>query len=363
MTNKADPFGRVAAFTIGALPAISLSGFLASAILMKAYVANEILPCGPKSDCLAVAQDSWAHVHGVPTPALGLVFFGSCFLIALRGILLARGPNRMQITLFVIGFVIAIAFAARDLVHVRAICIWCTAAWIAAAAQLAAAILTYDIRSGRRIGVAIPAALMAVATLVFMWGWSATRTRAQAVLIDGLALETRPLEDLIPSGAPTALSQGHGGTLVAFLDFDCPTCHEIYPDLRKYCSGSNQPSLVVRFVSREEDDIGRMYTAGAFLAKRHGRFFEFADATFKGTAGISALHTLLANAGVSVRESAPLFASLHGPVYAQVDLDQEAVKVFGVRVSPTLILVTDKGERRPVLLSEFSNWVKLSKEK
>src|SRR5207249_4800427 len=126
---------------------------------------------------------------------------------------------------------VAIAYAGRSILFLHAMCPWCMFVWVAGLLQFMVAMATCgatDLRSPKPV---LPLAVAAVMLTGTAWGLTTTEPRDRAVTIDGQILTTCPRAELLPPELPVYNGPPNSaGVLVAFLNFDCPACKQIFPE-------------------------------------------------------------------------------------------------------------------------------------
>jgi uncharacterized membrane protein len=104
--------------------ALSLTGFAIAAYLTTVYLAKLPPACVPGGGCVTVQHSSYAHILGIPLPAIGLVGYTMLFVTACLPGQRARTAG-MVFTVFAIGASISLTYIELNVIH--AVCIWCVA--------------------------------------------------------------------------------------------------------------------------------------------------------------------------------------------------------------------------------------------
>jgi len=104
--------------------ALSLSGFGLAAYLTTVYLAGVPPVCDRSGGCVTVQHSSYAHLAGVPMPAIGLVGYALLFATACLPGQRARAAG-MVLTVFAIGVSLGLTYIELEVIH--ALCLWCVA--------------------------------------------------------------------------------------------------------------------------------------------------------------------------------------------------------------------------------------------
>jgi uncharacterized membrane protein len=102
--------------------ALSLTGFGIAAYLTTVYLQNIPPLCATSGGCVTVQHSSYAHIAGIPLPALGLVGYGLLFVTACLPGQRARAAG-MVFTVLAITASIGLTYLEVYVIH--AICLWC----------------------------------------------------------------------------------------------------------------------------------------------------------------------------------------------------------------------------------------------
>jgi protein-disulfide isomerase len=193
--------------------AVSCLGLGASLASLVDYLAPIPTFCAA-SGCQTVRASAWAYPLGIPMPVFGVLFFAAMIVLAL-----VERP-KLRVALALGG-----AAWALVLVGVQAFAIgaWCKLCMIAdsSATVLAIAILL----GAETVRLTAARALVGAALAI--------------VLPLGFAVATAPSGDppplaAAPTGTPDVVSRAqHAGavTVVEFVDFECPFCRRLAPEL------------------------------------------------------------------------------------------------------------------------------------
>jgi predicted DsbA family dithiol-disulfide isomerase/uncharacterized membrane protein len=302
--------------------ALAVVGLAASAASLYVYVAASPTFC-VEAGCATVRASAWSHPLGVPMPLIGLGYFVAMVVLAF-----VDAP-RLRLALAIAG-----AGAGVGLVLVQAIAIgaWCKLCLIAdpAAIGLGAAVIAgaRKLRPTPRVVVPATAALPAIGIALVAWA--------------GAAAEPPPPPD-VP--AWVAREQAPGvATVVELVDFECPYCRVLDPELRAAVAAARSPVRVVRKMMPLRAHRHALDAALAWCC---------ADAQGKGDAMAEALFAaepdeltpdgcerLAARVGCDV---ARYRAQLADPATrARVDADLAAARAAGVHSLPTVFVGTTR---------------------
>ncbi|HEY3805413.1 MAG TPA: thioredoxin domain-containing protein [Kofleriaceae bacterium] len=194
--------------------ALSCLGLGASLASLVDYLAPIPTFCAA-AGCATVRASAWAYPLGIPMPVFGVVFFAAMIVLAL----VARPKLRLVLALG--GAAWALLLVGVQAFEIGA---WCKLCMIAdsSATLLAIAIVAGAQTIRLTIGRALVGAALAI------------------VLPLGFAIETAPSGDLPEiaatgsAGVPDVVAHAqHAGavTVVEFVDFECPFCRRLAPEL------------------------------------------------------------------------------------------------------------------------------------
>jgi uncharacterized membrane protein len=205
-------------------------GLFASAALVLDYrPASASTFCGVDSGCAAVRLSPYSHLFNVPLPWLGLLAFGSLFVIALTA--RSRVQHVAIAALTALGALAAAGLVALQAFTIHAFCTWCLLADASAVVAAISAGLLYAHVAGRARADAPPtpnearlAALLNVPAVVFAWiGAAFVALAAPAIW----ASYPPPPPDIVALDVPGKI------TVVSFTDFECPYCRGLHPTLEE----------------------------------------------------------------------------------------------------------------------------------
>lgn len=334
----------------------ALAGVFASGVLTYGHMVSQSLPCGVSSGCLETMYDSWASVGPIPTAALAAVYF--VVSAALSGYEYLQGvkPGRASISLTALGSLASLAWALRAIFYLDAFCPWCFTCFVAAVAILLAKLLSSNSASvhgqiGRRGAVVAVAVLLTSGLLVAtvyrqsleLQNQTTSTSLFQEVGLQGVTLPDTPVINK---------EKMENGTLVAFLDFHCPSCRRAYPIL-KDAMEKHELAFAVHLVAYPENDMSMLATAAAYLANSRGQFWKVCDWAFNNEITVSGLKNCMRSASISPHDQELVLRSFETPPYQKVtEIREMSVKV-GMEVSPTFVLFKPGGAVRSVRASEL----------
>lgn len=121
--------------------ALALFGLGVSAYLtVEHYTATNSLVCPENRvlNCAKVTSSSWSMLGPAPVALLGLLFFAGMAAVCSPWLWDVRGFDVLRIAGSAAGVLFALYLVWAELFRLHAICLWCTAAHIAALALLTA---------------------------------------------------------------------------------------------------------------------------------------------------------------------------------------------------------------------------------
>ena len=247
---------------MGAL-ALSCLGLGASLASLVDYLAPVPTFCAA-SGCETVRASAWAYPLGIPMPVFGVVFFTAMIALAF----VARPRLRLPLAL-------AGAAWALVLVGVQAFVLgaWCKLCMVSDTSALALAIAI----------VAGAESLKLTAARAFVGGGLVV------VLPLGFAIATAPSGDPAPvtaqqTGVPDVVrraQQPGAVTIVEFVDFECPFCRRLAPELTtavQHAAGS--VNVVRKMVPLSMHPHARIAALAWCCADAQGKGDEMAEALF-----------------------------------------------------------------------------------
>jgi protein-disulfide isomerase len=213
-------------------PRLSVLALAISCLGLGASLASLVDYLGPvptfcaATGCQTVRESAWAYPLGIPMPVFGVVFFTAMIVLAF----VARPRARLALAL-------AGAAWALVLVGVQAFALgaWCKLCMIAdsSATALALAILA----GAQPIKLTAARALVGGALVV--------------ALPLGFAIATAPSAEpvVIAPGVPAVVAQAQqpgAVTILEFVDFECPFCRRLAPEVATAVEHAQTPVRVIR---------------------------------------------------------------------------------------------------------------------
>jgi protein-disulfide isomerase len=241
-------------------------GLGASALLLVDYVRPTPVFCSGGGGCDVVRQSDFGHLLGVPTPALGVLFFAGTLLLALWP------ARRLLIAWTAVGALGALGFIALQLLFLHAVCKFCMVADGATLALAALAVATR--RSPTPAGrhqIAVGAAAIAAALGPVVYA----RTLPPPPAPKNIAVGNVP--DVIQREQRPGLA-----TIVEFTDFECPYCRRLHATLEQVVKAYDGKVRVIRKQHPLSQIHPHAETAAraACCAEEAGRGDQMADALY-----------------------------------------------------------------------------------
>jgi uncharacterized membrane protein len=124
-----------------ALAALGLG--LSTYLTVEHYTGSTTLACSASGvvDCLKVTTSPQSIVFGVPVAVWGLLYFVGMTVLALPSAWRRPSLHRPRVTAAVAGVAFALYLLYAELFVLDAVCLWCTAVHVVAAALLVAVLL------------------------------------------------------------------------------------------------------------------------------------------------------------------------------------------------------------------------------
>jgi uncharacterized membrane protein len=138
--RAADP-GRAGRRVVLALAALGLG--LSTYLTVEHYTGSTTLACSASGvvDCVKVTTSPQSVVFGVPVAVWGLLYYAGMTVLALPPAWRRPGLHPARLTAAVAGVAVALYLLYAELFILDAICLWCTAVHVVAAALLVATLL------------------------------------------------------------------------------------------------------------------------------------------------------------------------------------------------------------------------------
>jgi protein-disulfide isomerase/uncharacterized membrane protein len=226
--------------------------------------------CGAGGECDVVKDSVYARPLGIPTPAIGVVYFAALLaLVAVR----RTWARSMLVVASIGGALGALGFLALQAFVLKAWCKFCVVTDVAALIVCALAI------AGRRARARPPGAQ----------GWlllGAVTAAAYLAPFGLAALERRGHAEHVVAGelpASIAREQRPGvATVVEFLDFECPYCRKLHARLEPILAEYGDRVRVVRKMTPLAMHVHAEQAARAWCcAEDVGKGEEMADALMR----------------------------------------------------------------------------------
>ncbi|HEY3495233.1 MAG TPA: DsbA family protein [Polyangiaceae bacterium] len=212
------------------LRAAALVALLGSSALTIDYLSPIPSFCGVQSGCGTVRQSDWGYLGdaGIPLPALGLAAFTALFTLSL----LPGGRRRLAGPAAILAGVLGAGLLAVQAFVIRAFCSLCLA--VDGAAIVAGVIGVFILRATKddpRRGAPGVSSVPpnAVPEPLHDWAWGGL---AALAVIGPLVWPTlRPAPD-VPREIAAHFVRGKIN-VVEFVDFQCPFCRLLHPEIKK----------------------------------------------------------------------------------------------------------------------------------
>ena len=276
--------------------ASGIIGFFVSTYLFITYTGGSAIVCGVAHGCDTVRVSQWSSFYGIPTPALGMVFYFILLgAIAIRTILPGFYPKLAllftRITA-VVGLLESVYLVYIQAFKIQAFCSWCIAS---AVITLIAFCLVWmdDVleadakRDMRELKIQFFAVLISIVigTLAMLYLLKQDRSEpvfaspmedipsVEASMSDEEVAQLLYPEDLSWHGSDDASIR-----LIEFVDFECPACRQAHQEIKSVLADYGDD---IRFAYRMFPLPSHRYAGGAALAAtcadKQGSLFPYAD--------------------------------------------------------------------------------------
>ncbi len=290
---------------------LALVALAVSSALLLDYSRPIQAFCAPDSGCDKVRLSGYGSWYGVPVPVLGIVGFGSLFVLSLFAhSAIARRVLRVGA---VLGGVGGVAFLLLQAIAIHAFCHLCFIVDIASIGIAACALLSPS-RPPARSNTA----------------WSIVWATAGALSV-GLPFVADPVPPEL-----SRLWQPGMINVVEFADFQCPFCRQLHPSLNRLLQQYGDRVRFVRLnmplaMHPQARDAARAYCCADDQGKGH----PMADALFaSGDLSPSHCEQLATSVGVSLPEYRACVAK--ASTDARIDSEMKKVRAVGLRGLPTV---------------------------
>ncbi len=211
---------RTRVASVAALVAATV-GLGASIASLVDYLAPQAAFCA-ETGCETVRASAWAHPLGIPMPLLGIAFF-----VTMIALCFVDRP-RVRVALAATGAAWAVALIGLQAFVIHA---WCKLCLVADPAAILA-------------GVAVLAGARTLRAR-----WLAPAVPVVGATVFALSLFAHRAPEPMPAGTPESVvaAQVPGEvTVVEFVDFECPFCRRLAPNLAEALQQAHVPVRVVR---------------------------------------------------------------------------------------------------------------------
>jgi protein-disulfide isomerase len=267
---------------------LALFGLFVSAYLLVAYVSGGPIACGAFHGCDAVRLSEWASMFGLPTPALGVMFYS--FAAAMLIVRAAASSFRPKIfyaltaVAAAAGFIESAYLSYVQAFEIGSYCTWCLASAVTAAFLFIAALADRPAEldasaSARELKIQFLSLLLAAVCgaviILALTSWRADADRS--------ATEPREITEdaraLLHAGSMTYKGPEDARvTIVEFLDFQCSACRAAYAEVKEALEMTGDS---VRFTYRHFPLPSHEYALGAakgaVCAEYQNALFPFVD--------------------------------------------------------------------------------------
>ena len=284
----------------------ALLGAAVAVYLSVEYLTGQAGLCLTGSGCDAVRASAFAYPFGVPLPLFGVAFFLAAGWLVWRSFdqhaLLGVSLTAALLGWATLGLVASVILTIVEIAVIRALCTWCLASALAAAALFVASWqlwrrrgspleIPHSARARREVVRREADVRRALTRLVVTMG-VAMSVGVAALLVGGAVLvgpapPTAESDVLAPAASPR---RGSGPVeVVAFSDFQCPACASTAPLLDQLIS-EGRITLVYRHFPLTSIHANAEPAARAAVAAGQGSmFWEMHDRLFAGQAEWSSL--------------------------------------------------------------------------
>jgi hypothetical protein len=254
---------------------------------------------------------------------------------------------------------VALAFAHRSVVVVKAMCWWCFGIWLSCALQVCFGIINHgssEIQLAqtlkRTIGFSLPV-LAAAAVL----GVVHSRNSEQLTGVNTARLQRADIGSALQSGWPILAGPQPQGDLLVFMDYSCPSCRSFYPKLKQFSSVPGRPRVHLIFTSLWKDDLSSMYAASTLELASRNKAIVFMDDAFAGPLHVRSLRQSLERFELPSEVRDSVLSSLEGQPYQKLRASRGIVADLEIRRTPSFVLIDPDGSRRAVSPTEFRSWL------
>lgn len=335
--------------------ALSFVGTFIAGYLSLSYVMHVTIPCGAGGGCDKVAQSTYGHFFGIPTPIYGLgAYVALAALFIMRP--LAAPERRRQFTSLAVGISLAGTLVSMYLLYLASAvlhdtCLWCIASGVTMALLfLSTSVLSQqedlsepagkvDFKSVLPLGVLLLAGMgFRFTDLKSMASGDRINDAVQKLNLKIGDLVTDQVHQLGPNDAPV--------TIVEFGDLTCPHCKRSYKLLSHVVAQSEGK---VRFIFRHHPmgmlpghEFALPGAVVSEIAAEKGKFWQFVDAIFSvdKPEELSAIQVgqICNQIGVNSDEVLKRIDDTNDPAYQRVQTDIALGQKLGINSTPTLFV-------------------------
>ncbi len=310
---------------------------LSIAMHLTALDLQERVPlCGATQSCATVLGSKYAHLGPIPTSGLGILFYAmAVFWLVLE----MTGGKFAKIAGFVwssVGLVTSAVLMYLAIFKIHAVCQWCLGSAVCTAVLFACwgQIAAQEPRQFQLLWRALFSfSTIFVGFLSFLLPFASVgEGQDKPVPFSATAVISRPNAQIIPEPSHTI---GTGPpTIVFFGDLSCPACRYWYPKFRSLAR-TKDARLAYRHFLKHESALSMMELAEEVPP---AKFWDYLDEGFAVDQDSDDEEKLIKKWSKSVvgRKSGR----------KRVDSDSELAKSLGFELTPTIVWIDDKGERR-----------------
>ncbi len=332
-------------------------------------------PCGGTMGCSIVQQSEFSKLGGVSVSYIGLLGYVLLFALALaRSVVVGKLHRRLSWAGFVaaaVGTVFSLYLTYTALAIVQQKCVWCLAslAVIIVTTIVHAALLQADTPESGDAPLGpifgLGAAMLAFGAI----GWRIQGLEAQIDM--GMFLvnpDAVALKDLLPTD-PTMFDQKVYGdknakvTIVEFADINCPTCRNVYPQIKQTMAKYSGIRLVFHHFPLIGQDGHKTSPAAAAIAEYaadKGMFWKYMDEVMLETnkeriKSFDGLVAVAGEAGLNKGDIVTIFQSdkpehkaIADKYWERVDVDFNLGLKMAVSSTPTFILYAEGQKAKPI---------------
>lgn len=314
---------------------VSIAGLCIAAHLTALDLQERVPLCGPTQSCETVLTSKYAHIGPFPTSAFGIIFYALAVFWLVLEMTGSSFAKRMGFAWSSVGLITSAVLMYLAVFKVHAVCQWCLGSAVCTALLFA---------SWGQLVSQVPRpyqltwrALFAFATIFagfvsFIFPFlDPTTNHPQPIPFAESAFKERMISQILPDARHTI---GEGPpTVIFFGDMGCPACKYWFPKLRAMAAKKGA-KLAYRHFLKHPDT--RDMTA---LSEEIGsaQFWRYLDAVFSGQEEEEALMKKWSRTKLQLTKR---------EANSRIDSDTKLAKDLGFEVTPTIVWVNEKGEKR-----------------